>query len=214
MSPEDLVDACITKGLSCIAVTDHDTIEGALAVQRIAPFLVIIGEEISSLDGHIIGLFLTERIPAGLSADTTIAHIKNQGGLVVAPHPFSRFARGDACGETLKNYREQFDAVEVANANHFLQEDDARARVFAEYHGMTQIAGSDSHHRSGIGSTIVSMPEFDSPKTLLQALQDATIKHRAHPPMYFAQLLVNQIFFRLRHRVLFPQHGASPLYHQ
>lgn len=214
MSPETLIEACLEVGLNCIAVTDHDTIEGALAVQRIAPFQVIIGEEVSSRDGHIIGLFLKRAIEPGLSAEETVSQIKRQGALAIAPHPFSRFAGQDACGAVLEKNPSLFDAIETANANHFLKEDDVRAKVFAESHGLTQIAGSDSHHRSGIGSTRVKLAAFDSPETLLTALHTAEFDHRPHPLHYFAQALVNQVYFRVRHRVLSPDHGRSPLFHQ
>ena len=91
--PEKLVARCVEVGLSCIAVTDHNTIEGALEVERIAPFMVIVGEEVASSDGEITGLFLKEPVPKGLSPQETARRIKDQGGLVSLPHPFDRFRR-------------------------------------------------------------------------------------------------------------------------
>ena len=91
MSPETLVAKCQKAGLNLIAVTDHNTIDGALAVRSLAPFTVIIGEEVGSAEGEITGLFLTETIPRGLPPVETARRIKDQGGLVSIPHPFDRF---------------------------------------------------------------------------------------------------------------------------
>jgi len=90
VTPERLVARCEKVGLSCIAVTDHNTVEGALAARKIAPFTVIIAEEVGSSEGEITGLFLQETIPAGLSPLETVRRIKDQGGLVSVPHPFDR----------------------------------------------------------------------------------------------------------------------------
>ena len=94
MSPERLVRKCLQVGLNCIAVTDHNTIEGALRVRQVAEFTVIIGEEVGTSDGEVTGLFLNETVPSGLSAVETAKRIKEQGGLVSLPHPFDRFRGG------------------------------------------------------------------------------------------------------------------------
>ena len=88
-----LIERCIKKGLGLIAITDHNSIEGALYAKLNSPFPVIIGEEITTSDGEITGLFLQEVVPRGLSASETIKHIKDQGGLVSIPHPFDTFRR-------------------------------------------------------------------------------------------------------------------------
>src|SRR3990172_6711596 len=93
-SPKRFVEACHRKGLTCVAVTDHNTIRGALAVKEIAPFTVIVGEEIRSSEGEIIGLFLGEEVHAGLPAEETIERIRAQAGLVSLPHPLDRFRGG------------------------------------------------------------------------------------------------------------------------
>ena len=91
VSPEAMAKRCADVGLDYVAVTDHNTIEGSLAVREIAPFGVIIGEEVASASGEITGLFLNETIPAGLTALQTVERIKDQVGLVSIPHPFDRF---------------------------------------------------------------------------------------------------------------------------
>ena len=85
-----IIDRCRKNGLGPIAITDHDTIQGAMEVERLAPFQVIIGEEIKSTAGAIIGLFLLRPVPSGLSPIETVEQIKDQGGLVLIPHPFDR----------------------------------------------------------------------------------------------------------------------------
>ena len=91
VAPEKLVERCIKVGLNCIAVTDHNTTDGAFRVREIAPFMVIIGEEVGTSEGEVTGLFLEETIPRGLPPAETARRIKEQGGLVSLPHPFDRF---------------------------------------------------------------------------------------------------------------------------
>ena len=92
--PEVVVKRCIAAGLNCIAITDHNTIRGALEVGKLADFRVIVGEEVKSSEGDIIGLFLEEEIPRGLSPLETVSRIKDQDGLVMVPHPFDTIRRG------------------------------------------------------------------------------------------------------------------------
>ncbi|HEM62447.1 MAG TPA: PHP domain-containing protein, partial [Chloroflexi bacterium] len=91
MSPRDIVKAARQRGLNALAITDHNTIDGALVVRSLAPFLVIIGEEISTAEGELMALFLETTIPKGLSARKTATLARGQGGLVGVPHPFDRF---------------------------------------------------------------------------------------------------------------------------
>ena len=85
-----IVDRCLKIGINCLAVADHNTISGALKLKEMAPFKVISAEEIMTSMGELIGLFLTEEVPKGLSPEETIARIKSQGGLVGIPHPYGR----------------------------------------------------------------------------------------------------------------------------
>src|SRR5258708_13138559 len=89
LKPEQFVAACLKNGINCIAVTDHNEVEGGKIIQKVGPFQGIIGEEIRTKDGEISGLFLKKRIPPNLGAEETIAEIKAQGGLVYIPHPFA-----------------------------------------------------------------------------------------------------------------------------
>ena len=90
-SLERVIDRCLEIGINCIAVCDHGTVDGAIKLNRLAPFTVIVAEEILTPHGEIMGMFLQESIPSGLSVEQTLASIRTQGGLVCIPHPFDTF---------------------------------------------------------------------------------------------------------------------------
>lgn len=177
VGPEEFVRRYAAKDFGCVAVTDHNTLEGALAVRPLAPFTVIVGEEIRSADGEILGFFLQEAVPRGLSAVETVRAIKAQGGLVALPHPFDRF-RQPVREEVLPEILPHVDIVEVFNARTTLQRDNQRARALAQGHGLAMSAASDAHTPWEIGTVWVEMPEFDGPHSFLAALRQATIHGR------------------------------------
>jgi len=174
-SLKEVIEVSLRRGLGALAITDHDTISGALALQRMAPFTVIIGEEISTSEGEIIGLFLQEHIPPGLTAAQTVAHIKEQGGLVYIPHPFDAF-RGSGVSETvLLSILEQIDAIEVLNARVMWPAYNTRAMNFAQDHGLLSGAGSDAHAPFEIGRAYVEMEPFTDKDSFLRNLAGAHI---------------------------------------
>ena len=179
-----MVDRCNEVGLNCIAVTDHNTIEGALAVQRIASFIVIIGEEIGSTEGEITGLFLKEVVPHGLPPLETVSRIKAQGGLVSIPHPFDRFRKDVISRAALEELVPHADIIEVFNSRNSLSTDDRKAREFALQHGLLISGVSDAHTVIELGRTYVEMPEFDgTTEGFKQALEDGTIVGRRMNPL-------------------------------
>lgn len=189
---------CNQVGLNCIAVTDHNTIEGALAVQRIAPFTVIVGEEVFSSSGEIIGLFLNETVPRGLSPMETVERIKSQGGLVSIPHPFDRFRRGVISPEALETVLPYTDIMEVFNSRNNLIDYDRKAQDYARQHGLLGSGGSDAHTAMELGRTYVEMPEFDgTPEGFKRALAEATIVGRRTSPLVH----VLTSFTKLRRRL-------------
>ena len=161
VSSERLVARCIEVGLDCIAVTDHNTIEGALAVRELAPFTVIIGEEVGSAEGEITGLFLQEPVPPGLSPVETARRIKDQGGLVSLPHPFDRFRSHVIASAALDDLLPYVDIVEVFNARNNLSADDRKAEELARRHGLLTSAVSDAHTTIELGRTYNEIPRFD-----------------------------------------------------
>jgi len=173
---EKIVQHCLDNSINCLAITDHDTISGALEIKRIAPFTVIVGEEVLTACGEVIGLFLTEEIPPRLSPEETVARIKEQGGLVCIPHPFDRFRphsrlRRDA----LERIKHDVDLIEVFNSRTYLLRDSARALQFAQSHGLPGTVGSDAHIIREIGRSFIELPEFNDAEQFRQALGQGKI---------------------------------------
>lgn len=141
-----------------------------------APFQVIVGEEVKSASGDIIGLFLNETIPKGLSALDTVDVIKSQGGLVLVPHPFDRFRQSAIGMEALLEILPHADAIESFNAHNFLARDNRRAEEFTAEKQIIATACSDSHMPLELGRTYMEMEEFDgTPEGFLDALSRATL---------------------------------------
>jgi hypothetical protein len=184
MKPEDLVGRCLETHLDCIAVTDHNTIAGALEVQRLASFRVIIGEEIKSEGGEIIGLFLKEAIPRGLSSLETVWRIKDQGGLVSVPHPFDHFRRSVIQRDALDEILPYVDIVEAFNARNTLRMDNRKALDLASNHGILVSAVSDSHTLFEVGRTYTEMPDFDGTSSgFRRSLSQANLVERQVTPL-------------------------------
>ncbi len=181
-SPQKFVETCQRKGITCVAVTDHDTMRGALAVQEIAPFRVILGEEICSREGEIIGLFLQEEIPPGLSARETVERIRAQSALVSLPHPLDRF-RGGIGGERLADLAPLADIIEVMNARTTVAQDNDRAARAAEENGLVGVAVTDAHSPWEMGRAYVEAPTFEGPEEFLEALRWGTLVGHPSTPL-------------------------------
>ena len=187
VAPEKLVARCGRVGLNCIAVTDHNTTEGAFRVHDLAPFTVIIGEEVGTSEGEVTGLFLEETIPRGLSAVETARRIKEQGGLVSLPHPFDRFRREVITRSGIEDVLPYADIVEVFNSRNNMDADNRRAYEFAREHGLLTSGVSDAHTLIELGRTYVIMPEFDgTPDGFKAALAQGEIHGRKMSPLIHA----------------------------
>src|SRR5256712_10513079 len=148
-------------GIDVICATDHTTIDGALRLRELADgFRVVIGEEISSRDGEIIGLFLERAVPRDLTGEETIARIHDQGGLVVVPHPFSMNRRYHMKRASLDRLRSHIDALEIFNAREAIFLNNRSAAAYAREHDIVGTAGSDAHRAAEIGRAVVGMPGF------------------------------------------------------
>ena len=149
---EKLIIEAKRKGLDGIAITDHDNINGfeeAIQLGIKHNFLIVLGEEIKSNKGDILGLFLNKKIN-GYKKDPRwiMEEIKKQNGLVVIPHPFHY---GEGFKDNLENYLDIIDGIEVFNARKPFKEPDEKALKFAEKHNIAMTAGSDSHYYKGVG---------------------------------------------------------------
>lgn len=173
LSTYDAIIAAVQRrGLDGIAITDHNTIRGALEMRERAPFPVIVGEEVATAEGDVIGYFIEEEIPRGLSVEETIERIHVQGGLVAIPHPLDTLRGSSSIGrEALLRVIDQVDIIEGFNARCLRQDDNAQARAIAAEYGKPLSAGSDAHHPSEIGNGYVDIPPFTSPQTFLDALR-------------------------------------------
>ena len=183
---EKIVNRCLALGINCVNIADHGTIEGALKMQQLAPFSVIVSEEILTPHGEIMGMFLRETISSGQSVEKVLSQIREQGGLVCIPHPFDT-VRGSALNsKIIEEIVGQIDVMEVFNARNTLLRSSNRARTFAEKHGIAKSAGSDAHSPHEIGNTYVEMPEFAGRDDFLQALTNGNISgHRTNPLTHF-----------------------------
>ncbi|MGD0765657.1 MAG: PHP domain-containing protein [Dehalococcoidia bacterium] len=182
VTPAKLVARCQKRGINCLAVTEHNNMEGSLAVQRMAPFKVVSAEEMKTTEGELIGYFLKEAIPGGLSPEETVRRIKEQGGLVCLPHPFDRTRREPLRAAARERILTEIDIVEAFNSRTTLARDNATARRFAERLGLPMSAGSDAHSLGEVGNACVEMPDFETPAEFLEALRRGKITaHRSLP---------------------------------
>lgn len=161
--------------LDAIAVTDHNAIDGALQAAKCANIVVIIGEEVASGQGDIIGLFLKEYIPPHLGALKTAEAIKEQGGLVYVPHPLCRCVPSRVSLVTLQEILPLVDVLEGINARAPFPRDNDAAQKYATSHGIALGAGSDGHFAFEVGRAGVAMEKFTNASEFLQNLRSATL---------------------------------------
>jgi predicted metal-dependent phosphoesterase TrpH len=188
-SPPAVVEAAGTLGLDIIAVTDHDTIEGALRAVEYANRLagapsVIVGEEVSSRDGHILGLFLQRRVRPGMSARATVDAIHRQGGVAVAAHPFWRTERqarnGRPHGVGWEAIELDFDAIEVENSTPGFYLFNQLAHRACESAGRPELGSSDAHILDAIGRAYTTFPGR-TPAALRSAIEQRTTRANRTP---------------------------------
>ena len=189
---------CRDSGLGLVAVTDHDNIRGGLeARESAAGFPVIVGEEIKSSKGDIIGLFLEKPVPARLTPLETVKRVKDQGGLVGIPHPFDRLRPTAMGARALQEIVPWVDFVEGYNAHTFLSRDNSRGVDFASAHSLPVVACSDSHSALELGRTYTEVPVGDleaTPEGLMRAIQAGTCVGRRPNPL----LLLAPVYAKLQ----------------
>jgi glycosyltransferase involved in cell wall biosynthesis len=186
---EVLLAEAKARGLGAIAVTDHNEISGAHeAAARAKGIKVIVGEEVKTADqGEVIGLFIEEKIPRGMSLQETIAEIKRQGGIVYVPHPFDRL-HSVPDYEHLVAVLDDVDAIEVFNPRVAIAEFNEEAARFAAKYRIPAGAGSDAHVPQGLGSVRIRMRDFNGADEFLESLRDADIV-RNPASLFYVQAL-------------------------
>lgn len=173
VTAEQYAHVLSTNVLDIIAVTDHDTIDFALRLQEHLGDRIIVGEEIMTTGGEIIGLYLKERIRPGLSPLETIKQIKEQGGLVYVPHPFESIRKGLHPG-VLDELVDYIDVIEVCNGRAFLQNRSAQTVIWAKLNRVIGVASSDAHGVRGLGKTYTSVKILPKPGELIETLAHST----------------------------------------
>jgi predicted metal-dependent phosphoesterase TrpH/glycosyltransferase involved in cell wall biosynthesis len=188
---ETLLATARDRGLGAIAITDHNEVSGALAAREMADDFgvkVIVAEEIKTAEqGEVIGLFISEQIPRGMTMAETIAEIRRQAGLVYVPHPFDRL-HSVPDYEHLLEIVEEIDVLEVFNPRVALTAFNEEAERFAAKYRIVPGAGSDSHVAQGLGSVMIRVHDFDGPEEFLEAMRDADIV-RKHKNLIYVQAL-------------------------
>lgn len=198
IEPRDLVDRAVAEGIDCVAITDHNEIDGAIDAAKYArehdrPVRVIIGEEVCTNEGHILGLFLRERIVPHRPAADVIDEIHAQGGLAFAAHPFVTLC-DSSVGRAIYDLADRIDAIEILNAQNPLWWQDRRAERFARAHEIPMFVGCDTHIRGRLAPAWQEMAEFDGPTQFLAALRRAEFHRGRFGPVYIAQMLARHVW--------------------
>lgn len=194
ITPKELIYYAKKRGLDGVAITDHDTVEGALKIAEEADFLIIPGIEISSLNGHVVGLNVCETIQRRLSVEETVDKIHDAGGIAVACHPTTLFK------SSLKRHvKAKFDAVEVINASAFpFKYAVKRSKEFAQNLGVAQVAGSDAHYGPEIGYAYTIVDAEPEILNIIEALTRGSCKPFGNPiPL---SLRLKRIMLRFKER--------------
>jgi predicted metal-dependent phosphoesterase TrpH len=171
-TPDELAAAVTEAGIDVLCITDHNAINGAVDLVGRLPCRVIVGEELRTHAGEIIGLFLDERIPMGSHPGDAARAIRQQGGIVYIPHPYDPMRRNlteSALDQLIADGL--VDAIEVINAKTSLKSLNHRAAATAAAHDLAAGAGSDAHVPDAIGAAYVEMPDFDGPLDFVAKLR-------------------------------------------
>ena len=181
LAEDKFIRIAMERGLTHVAITNHNNVEGAIAVRdKVAELgladrlFVILGEEVSTADGEVVGLFLQRTIPRGLSANETADEIHRQGGLVSIPHPFDPFRASHIREGPLRNLAEtrKIDMVEIFNCRVTFQRHNQAAAEFAASYGIPGIAASDTHSSFEVAMASNAMPHFETADELRQAVAE------------------------------------------
>lgn len=170
--------ACERRKLDKVAVTDHNTAEGAFKLAQRAPERVIVGEEIMTTEGELLAYFVRESVPPFLTPEETIERLRQQGAFISVSHPFDRLRKGAWQLESLLRILPLVDAIEGFNARCLFAEDNAKARDFAKAHNVLYTVGSDAHMPYELGRAVLNMPPFEDAQSFKRALAAAVPRTR------------------------------------
>jgi len=182
LKPQQLIEHCARIGIDRVAITDHNSIEGALAAYTLAPERVIVGEEIETTQGELLGYFMSEWVPPGLAPMQAIERLRDQDALISVSHPFDRTRSANWSEEQLARIAPYIDAIEVFNARCLTNAPNHKAAVFAQQQGLLGTVGSDAHSLVEVGRAALNMPAFDDAASFLASLPEAQFDTRLSSP--------------------------------
>lgn len=172
--PHDLIRVCAERGLHRIAITDHNTIAGALEAHALAPEMIIVGEEVMTTQGELLAYFVTECVPAGLPPHQAITRLRDQGAAISVSHPFDSHRKGAWREADLLTIAPLVDAIEVFNARCLRRADNDRAQAFARAHHLPGTIGSDAHSLRELGRAFQWLPRAASAADLVTSWRTAS----------------------------------------
>lgn len=179
---KDLLKACQAKGISKIAITDHGSMAGAFEAKALAPDMVILAEEIETLEGELLGYFMSEAIPQGLPVMEVIERLKAQDAFISIAHPFDPYRGSHWHDETLEAIAPYLDGVEAFNARCIRKSFNDDAYAYAMKHKKLVMVGSDAHSLHEMGTATLTMPDFNSADEMREALKQATFSGELSGP--------------------------------
>ena len=176
-TPDELLASIEASAIDVLCITDHSTTNGAFELAPQLPCRVIVGEELRTWAGELMGLFLTERIPYGIKPEEFCRRVRDQGGIVYVPHPFDP-TRNALREDVLRELAEAglLDAIEVFNGKVSLQHLNRRAAEFAAEFDLAGGAGSDAHIPDALGAAFIEMPEFSTSAEFLLGLRQGVVR--------------------------------------
>ncbi len=181
VKPADLVQHARRLGLDKVAITDHNSIRGALEAQKLDPNLVIVGEEVQTTKGEFLAFFLTEEVPAGLTPEKALERLKAQGAVISVSHPFDLQRSGWSL-QDLEQLAPQVDALEIFNARCLTNGMNNRAAAFARQSGLPGTVGSDAHSLQELGRATQLLPPFHTPSEMRAVLPLGEMNVRLSSP--------------------------------
>jgi predicted metal-dependent phosphoesterase TrpH len=204
-SPEAVIAAARRRRLDRLTITDHNTIAGALAAQRLAPDLIIVGEEIKTDRGELLAYFVQEEIPRGLPIEEVLHRLHEQGAVISVSHPLDRYRCNSTMGrETLSEIIHRVDAIEVFNSRCLWSADNQQAAELARQCGLPGTAGSDAHAAIEIGRAGLELPPFHDAEGFRRSLAEARVSGRLSGPGVHAYSMYARWRNDLRERRVLP----------
>ena len=175
MLPHEILKRLDEKRIDRIAITDHNSIGGALELAELAPGRVIVGEEVKTTEGELLGYFVQEEVPRGLSPEEAIQALRDQGAFISVAHPFDTERASHWGKERLRELLPSLDGIEVFNSRILQSNANKVAAAFADEHNLLVTAGSDAHIVREIGQTTMVCPDFTDANSMREALKQAEI---------------------------------------